>query len=85
MTMSTTSPDIDVRPNLGDPSLDDESPRVAHIVAKGSVAEAYILGTPLEALCGAVFVPSRDPKKLPVCEACKDALRARGHDPDAVS
>jgi hypothetical protein len=84
MTMSTSS-DTDIRPNLGDPALDDESPRVAHIVAKGGVAEAYVLGTPLEALCGAVFVPSRDPKKLPVCEACKEALKARGHDPDSVS
>jgi hypothetical protein len=84
MKMST-SPDVDVRPNLGDPALDDESPRVAHIVAKGSDAEAYVLGTPLEALCGAVFVPSRDPKKLPVCEASNEALQARAHDPHPVS
>ena len=33
--------------------------------------EARIYGTPIEALCGHVWVPSRDPKQLPVCEACK--------------
>ncbi len=29
------------------------------------------MGTPIEALCGFVWVPSRDPKQLPVCEKCK--------------
>jgi hypothetical protein len=29
------------------------------------------MGTPVEALCGFVWVPSRDPKQLPVCEKCK--------------
>ena len=29
------------------------------------------MGTPLEALCGHVWVPSRDPKQLPLCEKCK--------------
>ena len=28
-------------------------------------------GTPVEALCGFVGVPSRDPKQLPMCEKCK--------------
>ena len=51
-------------------------PKVAHIVktdgdAAAKVLEARIYGTPLEALCGHVWVPSRDPKQLPLCEACK--------------
>jgi len=51
--------------------------KVAHIVktdgdAAAKVVEARIYGTPLEALCGMVFVPQRDPTKLPMCEACKD-------------
>ena len=29
------------------------------------------MGTPVEALCGYVWVPSRDPKSLPICEECK--------------
>lgn len=51
----------------------------AHIVKQTSdksaqhlVVEALVEGTPLEALCGHVFVPSKDPKALPICEACKD-------------
>lgn len=53
-------------------------PQVAHIVKfiegdpSAKVLEARIYGTPLEALCGAVFVPHRDPTRLPVCAACKD-------------
>lgn len=52
-------------------------PQVAHIVktdgdAAAKVVEARIYGTPLEALCGQVFIPQRDPTKLPMCAACKD-------------
>jgi hypothetical protein len=53
-------------------------PLMAHIVktepgesAAAKVLEARIYGTPLEALCGHVWVPSRDPKQLPVCDTCK--------------
>lgn len=56
--------------------LDDGS--VAHIVktepgedATAKVLQARVEGTPLEALCGYVWVPSKDPKQLPVCEKCK--------------
>ena len=51
---------------------------VAHIVKVGpgedaaaKVLEARIYGIAIEALCGHVWVPSRDPKQLPLCEACK--------------
>ena len=65
--MSDTRTTID--PQLGDPSLDE---RVAHIAPASKVTEAYITGVAIEALCGAKFVPSKDPKGLPVCQACKD-------------
>jgi hypothetical protein len=32
-----------------------------------------VMGTPVVALCGKVWVPSRDPEKYPVCPECKDA------------
>lgn len=52
--------------------------RCAHIVKDpGKVTEAYILGTPVEALCGHVFTPSKDPKSLPICETCKDIADIR--------
>ena len=69
-----------------DPETDEETSNedgpVAHIVrtlpgedAAAKVLEARINGTPLEALCGHVGVPSRDPKQLPVCEKCKEIYR----------
>ena len=51
----------------------------AHIVvtepgqtATAAVLQARIEGTPLKALCGHIFVPQRDPKRLPLCAACKE-------------
>lgn len=61
-----------------DRDLRTGEPACAHIVktepgenAQAKVIEARIYGTPLEALCGHVWVPSRDPKQLPLCEDCK--------------
>lgn len=60
---------------------DDEldSGPCAHIVrtkrgvtATAAVLEARINGTALTALCGHVFVPQRDPQKLPICVPCKE-------------
>ncbi len=59
--------------------LQTGEPVMAHIVktepgesAVAKVLEARIYGTPVEALCGYVWVPSRDPKQLPVCQKCKE-------------
>ena len=30
------------------------------------------MGTPVVALCGKVWVPSRDPERFPVCPECKE-------------
>lgn len=65
-------PNTEAVPETGEPVS-------AHIVkvqdgedAAAKVVEARIYGTPLEALCGHVWVPSRDPKQLPLCEKCKE-------------
>ena len=74
---------LTVLPARTEPLLDQEletaEPIVAHIVktepgesAAAKVMEARIYGTPLEALCGHVWVPSRDPKQVPMCQKCKD-------------
>ena len=67
--------DLDVRTDQG---TETDEPTAAHIVKVGPgedaaaiVLEARINGTPVEALCGFVWVPSRDPRQLPVCEECK--------------
>lgn len=51
-----------------------DQPDVAHIGRSEDVTRAYVTGEPIEALCGVVFVPSRDPSQFPVCEACRRIL-----------
>lgn len=49
----------------------------AHIVKDPSkVAQAYLEGTPLEALCGHTFTPSKSTRDLPICAMCKDMADA---------
>lgn len=55
------------------PSTDDgDQERFSHYVPKDKLTEAMVNGTPVIALCGKVWVPSRDPKKYPVCPKCKE-------------
>jgi len=39
-----------------------------------AVTEAYVTGQPVTALCGKRWVPTRDPKRYPVCPTCKEIL-----------
>jgi hypothetical protein len=75
-------PDLVTQPAQTLPDVEEvvepDEPANAHIVkvepgesAVAKVLEARIYGTPVEALCGFVWVPSRDPKQLPLCEKCK--------------
>ncbi len=80
MTSPLVAPQVDTRVEErtgADTELDKG--KCAHIVkvepggdAAAVVLEARINGTPVEALCGYRWVPSRDPKQLPVCPACKE-------------
>jgi hypothetical protein len=70
-TDQVTDTETDRVPQTGQPTC-------AHIVkvepgetATAKILEARVMGTPIEALCGFVWVPSRDPKQLPICEECK--------------
>jgi hypothetical protein len=58
------------RPDLSTGDGDHE--RFAHYVVKDKIVESTVTGTPLVALCGKVWVPSRDPKRYPVCPECKE-------------
>jgi hypothetical protein len=46
--------------------------RYSHYVRKDKVVESAVMGNPIVALCGKIWVPSRDPEKFPVCPECKD-------------
>ncbi len=56
-----------------DAQLDEgDHERLSHYVAKNKLTEAMVMGTPVVALCGKVWVPSRNPDKYPVCPECKE-------------
>ncbi len=43
------------------------------------------MGTPLEALCGAMFVPERDPRDKPMCQGCKEVYELYREFNDGLS
>lgn len=61
---------VDERPDVL-PTHDGDHERFAHYADRDKITEAMVTGTPVVALCGKVWVPSRDPKKYPVCPECQ--------------
>jgi hypothetical protein len=45
--------------------------RYSHYVKKDKIVESAVMGNAVVALCGKVWVPSRDPERFPVCPECK--------------
>jgi hypothetical protein len=70
--------DIDIKPEVAPPVLDDgDHEKCSHVVVPASaVTDAYITGNPVTALCGKTWVPTRDPDRYPVCPTCKERLEA---------
>jgi hypothetical protein len=54
------------------PAEPGDHERFSHYVPKDKLTEAMVMGTPVVALCGKVWVPSRDPQRFPVCPECKE-------------
>ena len=70
------------------PALDGDHERMAHLVLEGvdredgefvaagpTVVEGVVMGTPVRALCGKVWVPRGDPKRYPLCPTCKEIAK----------
>jgi hypothetical protein len=57
-----------VQPSTGD----GDHERFSHYVPRDKLVDAMVNGTPVVALCGKVWVPSRDPQRFPVCPECKE-------------
>jgi hypothetical protein len=62
------------------PTDDGDHERFSHYVPKDKLTEAMVMGTPVVALCGKVWVPSRDPEKYPVCPECKEIWESFSDD-----
>lgn len=61
-------PVVDERP------VDHEDGRLAHYCRKDEILKATVDGVPIQALCGKVWVPDRDPSRYPVCATCEHVL-----------
>lgn len=58
---------------------DGDEERFSHYVPKDKLMAAMVDGIPVKALCGKMWVPTRDPDRFPICPNCKDIFeRMRG-------
>lgn len=64
--MPQTLPETSVNTDNGDHD------RFAHYVDKNEITEALVQGWPVIALCGKIWVPSRNPDGYPVCPVCEE-------------
>ena len=46
--------------------------RYSHYVKKDKIVESAVMGNAVVALCGKIWIPSRDPQKFPVCPTCQE-------------
>ena len=55
--------------------------RSSHYAPKNKIMEAMVNGTPVVALCGKVWIPTRDPERFPVCPRCKEIFETMPEGP----
>lgn len=68
--------DLDILEKLDFKTDEDseDSKHFAHYAEAAEVTESYVMGTPVVALCGKIFVPHRNPERLPICPICKSIV-----------
>lgn len=66
--LSETDTDVLTHLSHGDGDHD----RFAHYVTREEAMASYVEGTPVVALCGKVWVPSRDPSRYQICPTCQE-------------
>ena len=72
-----------IEPEVRPVTDDGDHDRFAHYTRRADASRAYVEGTPIRALCGKVWVPSRDPSRYPVCPECikiRERLRRRTYN-----
>jgi hypothetical protein len=65
-----------VATDLAPIKVEDTGYKYAHYGEATSVTEGYVLGKSVLAICGALFIPSRDPNRFPICPVCKNIAEA---------
>ena len=51
--------------------------RFAHYARKSDILKSAVSGKPVVALCGKVWIPSRDPDRYKVCPTCKEIFKRK--------
>lgn len=69
-TPSTTGTPVEERTTQRHDDGDHE--RFSHYVPRDKLMQAMVEGIPVRALCGKLWVPSRDPERYPICPMCKE-------------
>jgi hypothetical protein len=59
---------------------DGDHERFSHYVPKDKLMTAMIEGTPVRALCGKLWTPSRDPERFPICPECREIYETQLKD-----
>jgi hypothetical protein len=72
MTLLGSGTKLNSKAELG--TKNGEHDKFSHYVHQDDMMEAFVEGKPIMALCGKVWVPTRDGKKFPVCKVCKRIL-----------
>ena len=81
-TGGATTIEREHRPQLSEPG---DHERFSHYVKKDKITESMVEGNAVVALCGKVWVPTRDPKSFPVCPECKEIYESFGSGGDDSS
>ena len=81
-TEESLSPTTLIEPDVSNVEPGDHE-RYSHYVRKEKIVESAVMGTPVIALCGKVWVPGRDPKKFPVCPTCQEIYDGLRPEDDA--
>ena len=55
---------------------DGDEEKFAHYVPKDKLMDSMVSGVPIRALCGKLWVPSRDPERFPLCPLCKEIFES---------
>ena len=76
-----TTTEQTTKTGMPSPTLDEgDHDRFAHYVIGGNeaIVKSMVTGEPVTALCGKVWVPSRDPERYPVCPMCDEIKKKLG-------
>lgn len=77
MSMTALMPDLVVET---DQTVTLDPGKCSHYIRKDKHADAYVFGMEVEAICGYVWIPTRNPDKLPICQQCEAIHRDMAFD-----